>query len=88
MKVKVFGSLREITNCIEFEINGKNIEELLKKASKKFGIKFSKIVFDKGKIRNEITILLNGKNIIHMKGLKTKIGKEDVVSMFPPIGGG
>jgi molybdopterin synthase sulfur carrier subunit len=34
------------------------------------------------------TVLVNGKNVIHIKGRKTRLEPDDVVSIFPPMGGG
>jgi molybdopterin synthase sulfur carrier subunit len=34
------------------------------------------------------TVLVNGKNVAHIKGRKTKLKPDDVVSIFPPLGGG
>ena len=32
-------------------------------------------------------ILVNRKNIEHLEGLKTKVSKEDTITIFPPEGG-
>lgn len=32
--------------------------------------------------------LVNGRDITHLQGLDTPVGKDDVISLFPPIGGG
>ena len=34
------------------------------------------------------TVLVNGKNVVHMKGKRTKLKKDDEVSIFPQLGGG
>ena len=43
---------------------------------------------DTKKLRDFILILLNGRNIIFLDGLKTKLKEGDVVAISPPIAGG
>ncbi len=35
-----------------------------------------------------VTVLVNGRHIQYLQGLETPLKPGDVVSMFPPIGGG
>jgi len=41
-----------------------------------------------GVLRDHINILRNGRNIHFENGLDTEIKAEDVISIFPPVGGG
>ena len=41
-----------------------------------------------GKVRPDVTVLLNGRNIVFLQGLLTPLQSGDVVSLFPPIKGG
>lgn len=48
-----------------------------------------KRVFDKyGNLRKDITVLKNGRSILFLNGLDTKINAGDTVALFPPICGG
>jgi molybdopterin synthase sulfur carrier subunit len=45
------------------------------------------LVSDDGEVLMGTMVLLNGHNMLHMNGLDTLV-KTDVVSIFPPAGGG
>ncbi|MDY6966443.1 MAG: MoaD family protein [Halobacteriota archaeon] len=80
VKVKVFSTLRSITKESEFEIEAESIKELVKKCSKLYGKEF------KDQLRHS-SIVLNGRDIRHIRG-SIKLGSEDEVSLLPPAGGG
>ncbi len=81
-KVKFFATLREITGKREEVVNGSTIEDVLNTLHEEYGEKFKK------ELRERSMILVNGKNIEHLKGIKTKVSEEDTISIFPPAGGG
>ncbi len=80
VKVKVFSTLKEITKKSEFDIEAKNINELVKKCSKIYGKEF------KGQLKHS-SIVVNGRDIRHLKG-SIKLSSGDEVSILPPAGGG
>ncbi len=81
--VKFFATLRDITGKREIEIkNVKNVGELLHRLYEIFGDEF------KNEVEGRNMILVNGRNILDMDGYKTEIKDEDIVSVFPPAGGG
>lgn len=43
---------------------------------------------DQGELRTMISILKNGKDIIHMDGVDTSLADGDALSIFPPVAGG
>ncbi|WXG39860.1 MAG: ubiquitin-like small modifier protein 1 [Candidatus Freyarchaeum deiterrae] len=88
MLVKFFANLREVTKVKETEIEAQNIELLLNKLVEIYGDPFREAIFDDGKIRKFIKILHNGRDIDFEQGLETKLESEDVVAIFPPVGGG
>lgn len=46
-------------------------------------------IFDHGgKVRQDITILRNGRNIVFLNGLNTELNAGDSVAIFPPTCGG
>jgi molybdopterin converting factor small subunit len=53
-----------------------------------YGDPFREAIFDDGKVRKFFKILHNGRDIDFEQGLKTKLESEDVVAIFPPVGGG
>lgn len=88
MRVKFFASLREITKVKETEVEASDIESLLNKLVEIYGSQFRNAIFEDGKIRKFFKILHNGRDIDFEQGLKTKLSSEDIVAIFPPVGGG
>mgnify|MGYP006286401843 CR=1 FL=1 len=41
-----------------------------------------------GEVRPQLSVLKNGRNVVHMAGAETDLGAGDVVSVFPPVAGG
>lgn len=80
-RVKYYATLRQVTGQREEELEAGSVKELLEKLSGSYGEKIDRYL----KIS---TVLVNGKNVIHMKGKRTRLKAEDVVSIFPPLGGG
>ena len=38
--------------------------------------------------RSDVIVLLNGRNIVFLEGLRTSLASGDVISVFPPLIGG
>jgi len=93
VKVKFFTLFRleyglsEIS--IEIEKDSINLKELIRLIDAKTGKSISEKIFtNEEKLKSSAIILVNGKNIFHLNGLETSIKDGDVVSIFPPGGGG
>lgn len=43
---------------------------------------------ENGTIRPQLSVLKNGRNVVHMEGVDTSLESGDVVSVFPPVAGG
>lgn len=43
---------------------------------------------DDGQIRPQLSILKNGKDVVHMEGVQTDLADGDTLSVFPPVAGG
>ncbi len=93
VKVKFFTLFR-----LEYGLSELNLElpeeditirDLLKIIDIKTGKNISKKLFtDDKKVKTSAIVLVNGKNIFHIRGLDTNIRDGDVISLFPPGGGG
>jgi len=81
VRVKVFATLRSIVGKNELELQASTVGELLEKL-------YSKYPEMKKELEKGAVILVNGKSIEHLEKLNTKLEDEDVVSIFPPVGGG
>ncbi len=79
--VRFYASLRQVTGVREDEFEEPTVKELLEAVSRRYEGKLDRYL----KIS---TVLVNGKNVIHLNGKKTRLEKDDVVSIFTPMGGG
>ena len=90
--VKFFTTLREITGKKEEDIESSSalsVNELLSHLSEEYGRTFAEYVYDKkGKPRNYLQFLINGKSITTLRGFETKLKEGDEVAIIPPVGGG
>jgi len=41
-----------------------------------------------GSLREYITVMRDGKNVIHIEGLETELAGGETLSLFPPVAGG
>ncbi len=91
VSVKFFAYLAEelnIKNKIEIDLNeNSTILQLLEEICKKYKIREK--LFDKdNNLRDQITILKNGREIKFLSGLETKLENGNEISIFPPVHGG
>ena len=79
--VKFYATLRNAAGTREAEVDGATVRELLLNLSRQYQGRLDRYL-------KVSTVLVNGKNVIHMKGKRTRLKESDVVSIFPPLGGG
>lgn len=41
-----------------------------------------------GELQPQINVLKNGREVLHLEGLKTEVEDDDTISVFPPVAGG
>jgi len=90
--VRFFTTLREITGkkeeLLEFS-KPTSVDAVLKQLSKKYGKDFEDYMFDElGDVRGHLQVLINGRSVSTMRGLKTQLKDADQVAILPPVGGG
>jgi len=89
IKVKVFATLRDMVGWKEkeYDVEAKDINDFLEDV---VGGKLYDIIMDKdkGQLLPQYKILLNGRDIDFLEGLKTKLKDQDLIAIFPPVGGG
>ena len=91
VEVKFFTRLREITGKKVEKIQLQEsitINGLIRLLGKRYGENFREYIYDKEKVQDYLSILVNGKNINKLFGLETKLHEGDLIVILPPVGGG
>lgn len=93
MKLRVHAFLIYATGEKEFDMKAPaTIRQLLEDFSNRFGEPFDKWIWSSNEVPRRLMpgtiIMVNGKHIAHLNGLDTPLCEEDVVNIFPPVGGG
>lgn len=91
--MKYFAMLREATGkkreVLVLTDKESSLEVLIHMLEEKYGWEFSKYIYDQEKrVRNYVAFMLNGANVMSLKGFKTKIKDGDVLSIIPHVSGG
>ena len=85
-------TFRELTgkkyDIIDFD-REVSVYEVLNYVSSIYGESFKRMLFDRGgNLEEDVKILLDSRDIRGLEGIETKVRKDSVISIFPPIGGG
>jgi molybdopterin synthase sulfur carrier subunit len=79
--VKFFATLRQMTGERQTVVPGVTVREVLDNLAGMY----------EGKLERYLKVsivLVNNKNIRYLRGDRTRLKPEDVVSIYPPLGGG
>ena len=92
MKVNFFATLRDIAGgkTVEFDVeHGVTAQELLDKIIERFPIMKKELLNEGGKMYGHVHFFINGRDVQFMdEQFQTRIMQEDVVNVFPAVGGG
>ena len=90
MTIKYFATIRTYTGENERRLDDApgDLRELLTALAGRYGTSFRRAVFAGDELNGEIIILVNGRNVVHLKGLDTPLKASDEVSIFPMVAGG
>lgn len=87
VKIKFFANLRHIINTQEIKLDQEGTVGDILDTLTGISDAFVKVIYNEnGDIY--IKILLNGRNIEYLNGLKTSVTQGDTLYLFPPVAGG
>ncbi|WP_297474808.1 ubiquitin-like small modifier protein 1 [Thermococcus sp.] len=93
MKVRFYATFREIIGRKEIEVSGvTTVGELLDYLAEHYTPEIKKQLLETPRVGPDKPIdgmiLVNGHNVLHLRGLETELKGDDDVRIFPPAGGG
>ena len=92
LELRFFATYREAVGrkTIEREYEGSSITvgEVLRGLEAEFDGLEGLLLDDEGEILDMLTILRNGREVVHLEGTATVLEEGDTLSVFPPVAGG
>ena len=67
--------------------DGSTVGEVLRALEEEFEGLAGELV-EEGEIRDQLSVLKNGREVLHMEGIETTLEDGDTLSVFPPVAGG
>ena len=89
VKVRLFATLRKKYGVKELTVKcDGTLRGAIENASKIIGEGFLREIYDEnqGKVKENMIIMINGRNIRDLKEIKIK--DDDIIAIFPPLAGG
>jgi MoaD family protein len=90
MTIKYFATIRTYTGEAERHLDDApaDLGELLRALAGRYGTSFRRAVLSGAELSGAIIILVNGRNVLYLRGLDTPLKADDEVSIFPMVAGG
>ncbi len=85
--VKLFGNLRQLAGAREIELTGENVGDLLYALCNENN-SLREAIFEDGRVKPFVRVVLNGQDIELAHGLNTQVTEPSSIAIFPPIAGG
>lgn len=86
--VRLYATYRDAAGIKEFETSAQSVGELLEGISRAYPALYEALCDNNGELRALVKVLVNGRHIQFLNGVKTMLGDKDEVALFPPIAGG
>jgi molybdopterin synthase sulfur carrier subunit len=92
MLVHFYATLRSVVGQREVEIllpDGAPVRQLVSEIVTQYPALRREMVDKRGNLQSHIHIFVNGRDITHLENqIDTRLSSGDVISIFPPVGGG
>ena len=91
MRIRTFATLRDLmgVSAIDLPLPGRvDVRYVLDRLVEDYPMLAGKLWHANGDWSGFVTVLLNGRSVEYLAGLATPVTDDDVISLFPPVGGG
>jgi molybdopterin synthase sulfur carrier subunit len=88
LTLRFFATFREAVGqkTLEREYpEGTTVGDVLKPLAEEYGMDLFE---GDGELREQLSIMRNGKDVVHLDGRRTTLSDGDTLSVFPPVAGG
>ena len=91
MEIRLYATLRQITGAKTVTLEtqrGQTVGDALRALTKRHPKLTPSIWHDDGTLAGHVAVMLDGRDIRHLKGVDTPLGASQHLDVFPPVGGG
>lgn len=91
MEIKIYATLRDVVGASSICLDDRpemTVGQILEAICAQYPDLRSKLTLGADKLHSAVHILVNGRDMRYLNGLETVVTLEDVVRIFPPVGGG
>jgi len=91
MEIRLYATLRQVTGTKTVVVEthpGQTVGDALRALVAAHPRLSSSIWHDDGTLAGHVAVMLDGRDIRHLKGVDTLIGDAQHLDVFPPVGGG
>ncbi|EGL81734.1 MoaD family protein [Caldalkalibacillus thermarum TA2.A1] len=91
MQIKVFANFREICGGKSVTLDltpPQTVASVLDALIDQYPPMKEELFTEQKTLKPLVHVFVNGQNIIHLDGLKTKVESKDEIALFPPVAGG
>lgn len=91
LELRFFATFRAIVGqkVLEREVpDGSTVGDVLRILESEYPDMEDRLLDEDGVIREQLSVLKNGQEVVHMQGAETPMGDGDTLSVFPPVAGG
>ncbi len=91
MEIRLYATLRQIVGAKTMTVEtqrGQTVGDALRALTAQQPKLASSIWNDDGTLAGHVAVMLEGRDIRHLKGVDTPLGGAQHLDVFPPVGGG
>lgn len=81
-EVRFLGEIRKAAGMATFGVDAGTVEELLEQLRRLMGPIFQEFLFEGEQLQQDVEVLVNGRNISFLDGIKTALAPFDQVTLF------
>ncbi len=86
--VNLYATYRDLTGAKHLELAGETVGEIIDRLVEAYPQMATELFEEPGRLSERVSVFRNGRDVRYLEGLKTPVGPDDVLDVFPPVAGG